>query len=96
MNTTSFGPKSLAEMPVEATLMDEVTDVRQMNVSNGHSIGYTLLNKHMIGEVPPIVSIGGFTGDLTTPDRAWEGVQLATLERPVMQLDLPGDRKSVV
>ncbi len=71
-------------------VMKELHDIRLVNVGKSASVGFCLLNKHMIGKAIPIVAIGGFLGSLGTPDRAWEGAQLATLKRPVLMLDLPG------
>jgi pimeloyl-ACP methyl ester carboxylesterase len=71
-------------------LLAESRDFRTVDVAKGVQIGYTLLNRHRIGEESPVVSIGAFMSDVTTPDRGWEGVQLATLDRPVLMLDLPG------
>lgn len=74
----------------DETLLAEAIDVRTVDVAKGVQIGYTLLNKQLIGEASPIVAIGGFMSDVTSPDGAWEGVQLATLKRPVLMLDIPG------
>lgn len=48
----------------------------------------------MIGEDRPIVAIGGFMSDVTTSDRAWEGVSLASLNRPILMIDMPGHGQS--
>jgi pimeloyl-ACP methyl ester carboxylesterase len=79
-----------ADNPLPDRLLSEVSDVLSVEVARNVSIGYTLLNRHLIGDASPIVAIGGFMSDLTTPDRAYEGTQLATLQRPVMMLDMPG------
>lgn len=71
-------------------LVNEITDLRTVEITASTRIGYLLLNKHLLGEASPIVSVGGFMSDLTTPDRAWEGVNLASLQRPVLMLDMPG------
>lgn len=71
-------------------LLRETQDVRAVTVARSVEVGYALLNRHRIGEAAAIVAIGGFLSDLTMPDRAYEGVQLAALDRPVLMLDLPG------
>lgn len=76
------------------TLLQEVSDVRAIEVAKNIDVGYTLLNRSLLGERAAIVAIGGFMSSLTTADRAWEGVQLAALERPILMLDLPGHGKS--
>jgi len=76
--------------PPNSEILDEISDLRSVDVSASTEIGYLLLNRHLIGEAPAVVSVGGFLSDLTTPDRAYEGVNLASLQRPVLMLDLPG------
>jgi len=70
--------------------MQEAADIRTVAVTPSVTIGYTLLNRHLIGEIPAIVSPGGFLSDVTSPDRAYEGTQLASLQRPVLLVDMPG------
>lgn len=91
MNHLDFGPANLAPTVLPPRqLARELTDVRAWPVSGSAEVGYTLLNQHRYGEEPAIVSVGGFMSSLTSADRAWEGVQLAALDRPVLMLDLPG------
>lgn len=71
-------------------LLAEVCDIQTLDTPQGMRIGYTLLNRHLFEDSVPVVSIGGFLADLTTPERAWEGVQLAALGRPVLMMDMPG------
>lgn len=78
------------ENPPNSEILDEISDLRSVDVSASIEIGYLMLNRHLLGEAPAIVSVGGFLSDLTTPDRAYEGVNLASLQRPVLMLDLPG------
>ncbi len=86
-----FVPRSpYAEQLLDQRLMDEICEVMTVDVSDSKQIGYTLLNRRLIGEKQPIVAVGGFMSDLTTPDRAWEGIHLANLNRPVLMLDMPG------
>lgn len=73
-----------------AQLLEEVADVRTVAVSPSVEIGYSLINRQLLGEEPAIISPGGFMSDITTPDRAYEAVQLASLGRPVMLVDMPG------
>lgn len=91
LNNSNLGPASLYKIEdLGEQIITEISDVRTVPVSANTNVGYTLLNRHLIGEKSAIVAIGGFMSDLTTPDRAYEGIQLSTLERPVLMLDLPG------
>lgn len=83
-------PASLQDMPLTDQLSYELGQAHQYNVTQSQAIGYTLLNRHMLGEVAPIIEIGGFMSEITSSSRQWAGIQLATLERPVLQIDLPG------
>jgi pimeloyl-ACP methyl ester carboxylesterase len=76
--------------PPSDDLLHETQDVRVVEVAKDVRVGYTLLNRRLIGEASAIVAVGAFMSDLTSPDRAYEGIQLATLERPILMLDLPG------
>ncbi len=75
---------------VPRQLAEELTDLRTVDVSTSQQIGYLLLNKHLLGEASAVVAIGAYMGDLTTDDRAWEGANLATLDRPILMIDMPG------
>lgn len=70
-------------------LIAETQDVRTVEVARGVRVGYTILNGHLLGEASPVISIGGFMSSLTDAARAWEGVQLASLDRPVLMVDMP-------
>lgn len=95
MMDLSNAPRSVfAETELPDQLLEELTDPRTVDVSSSQQIGYLLLNRHLVGEEKPIVAIGGFMSDVTTPDRAWEGANLAALERPVLMLDMPGHGQS--
>jgi len=95
MMDLSNAPRSpFAEAEIPSQLIEELSDPRTVEVTTSQQIGYLLLNRHLIGEEMPIVAIGGFMSDVTTPDRAWEGVNLAALERPVLMLDMPGHGQS--
>lgn len=95
MLTSANLPGSITPIEqIPPMLFDEIGDVRTVEVARGVDIGYTLLNKHLLGDSPAIVAIGGFMSSLTSADRAYEGVQLASLQRPVLMLDLPGHGKS--
>jgi pimeloyl-ACP methyl ester carboxylesterase len=74
----------------DSRLLEEATDIKTMNVSVNTQVGYVVLNQHLRDSEPAIVAVGGFMSDITTPDRAWEGVHLARLNRPVYLLDMPG------
>lgn len=91
MNKFESVPRSpYAEKSPDERLIDEVCEIRTVDVSPSDQIGYTLLNRHLIGEECPVVAVGGFLSDLTTVERAWEGIHLAELHRPVLMLDMPG------
>lgn len=77
-------------LPASERLMSEVGDIKTARVSASQKIGYTLLNRQLLGEVAPVVAPGSFMSDLTTPSRAYEGLALASLGRPVMMVDMPG------
>jgi hypothetical protein len=68
----------------------ELKDVRSHRTKSGISIGYLLLNKNLLEDEtkPAIVAIGASLSDITMPERAWEGVQLASLGMPVLLLDV--------
>jgi pimeloyl-ACP methyl ester carboxylesterase len=71
-------------------LVSELTDVKAVAVSPSVNVGYTYLNRHLTGEKSAIVAMNGFMSDVTTPDIAYTGAQLASLGRPVLMLDIPG------
>ena len=73
-----------------ARLLAETEEVRTVAVTESKRVGYSLLNKHLLGEERPVVAVGGFMSDLTVPGRVWEGLHLASLARPILMLDLPG------
>ena len=91
MNRFESVPRSpYAEKSPDERLIREVCEIRTVDVSPSDQIGYTLLNRHLIGEECPVVAVGGFLSDLTTVERAWEGIHLAELHRPILMLDMPG------
>lgn len=95
MKQIELGPRSsYFALPDSERLLSEAADARTVRVSTSVKIGYVLLNRHLIGDEAPIVAVGGFMSDVTTPDRAWEGVNLAALQRPVLMLDMPGHGES--
>jgi len=75
-----------------ASLVNELKDIRSYETKAGISIGYLLLNEDLLEDKtkPAIVAFGASLSDITMPDRAWEGVQLAFLEMPVLLLDIQG------
>ena len=79
-----------SEERVDKRLLDEISEVKIVEVSPSTEIGYLLLNRHLLGEERPVVAIGGFLADLTSVGRAYEGLCLAELNRPVLMLDMPG------
>lgn len=91
-------PQIEADQPqsivVDGQLWFEIGDIRTVDVSMSQKIGYTLLNRELLGEASPIVAPGGFMSDLTTASRAYEGASLAGLGRPVMMVDIPGHGRS--
>jgi pimeloyl-ACP methyl ester carboxylesterase len=91
---TSSSRSKYANAEISLRLLGELSDPRSVAVSSSQQIGYLLLNRQLIGEEKPIIAIGGFMSDVTTPDRAWEGANLATLGRPVLMLDMPGHGQS--
>lgn len=87
-------PETLPQSPYGSShyphqLLEEAGNFRPLNVSPTTTIGYTILNEHLMREVSPVVSIGGIASDIL-PDRAYEGAQLAALCRPIIMLDMPG------
>ena len=88
MHYPEFGPPTLFPDGVEAGMMEQLTNVRTIDVSDGQKIGYLSVNAHLEG--PPFVYINGFYGDLTMPDSAWVAAHASTLGMPVHMLDLPG------
>lgn len=87
-------PRIEANTPLPALegqqLLSEIADLRTAPVSLSRKVGYTLLNRHRLGQAPAIVAPGGFMSDLTAAGRVYEGISLAGLGRPVMMVDLPG------
>lgn len=77
-------------LKMDSQLEFEISDIRTVNVSTSQEIGYTLLNRELLGDVSPIVAPGSFMSDLTTVSRAYEGVSLASLDRPVLMIDILG------
>ena len=91
MSNFETGPrKPYSDQSLNEHLLAEAQDVRTVHVSESKEVGYCLLNRNLLGEERPVVAVGGFMSDLTTPDRVWEGLHLASLARPVLMLDLPG------
>ena len=78
------------DQPPSERLLAEAEEIRTAAVTESNKVGYSLLNKHLLGEERPVVAVGGFMSDLTTPVRVWEGLHLASLNRPILMLDLPG------